>query len=207
MWPALRISIRTPKQRSRVGTAHQLARRRDCDDCHQRGQDPSQDVMAARAHGDVHVVPANQDRQHEDEDILIHETTCSEARRSAGVCASPTVPLSIALSVRARCASPYSKSCETRHACRPPSNGVSRNTCTSRSSISHPVRRSDRARTFASLCRRESSVISGSNTAAQRTPGTLLAAIAMPKLEPQTTMPRSACPDATASPTAYPNCG
>ena len=61
-----------------------------------------------------------------------------------------------------------------------PSKGACTNTSTSRSIISHPVSRSESASTFASLWRRASSAESGSVTTAQRTPGTLFAAIEMP---------------------------
>src|SRR5581483_9243205 len=82
---------------------------------------------------------------------LVYPLLC---RRAAGVCAPVTRPSSIALSVRSRCLSPYSKSWVTRSAWRPPSKPVSTKISTRRSIISHPVRRSERASTLASLCRR-----------------------------------------------------
>ena len=69
------------------------------------------------------------------------------------------------------------------------------------------VRRAPSARTFASLCCRDSRAASTSETTAARTPATLLAAIDMPMPLPQTRIPRSQRPFATASATALARSG
>ena len=56
--------------------------------------------------------------------------------------------------------------------------------------------------TFKSLCSRDSLAVSVSTIGADRTPSTLLAAIAIPTPVPQTRMPRSKRPPATPSATA-----
>src|SRR5581483_576797 len=69
------------------------------------------------------------------------------------------------------------------------------------------VRRRPKARTLASFQRRAPRAVSASVHNAARTPATLLAAIDTPVPVQQHTTPRSATPDATASPTARPTSG
>ncbi len=67
--------------------------------------------------------------------------------------------------------------------------------------------RPPRQTTLAWLCRRARVAVVTSWTTAARTPGTLLAAMAMPMPVPQTHTPSSARPPATARPTAAPKSG
>ena len=72
---------------------------------------------------------------------------------------------------------------------------------TMRVGVGPRTRRPASDRTLRSLCSRASAAPSTSPITAARMPGTLLAAIAMPTPLPQTRMPRSAWPAATASAT------
>src|SRR5579864_6789125 len=82
--------------------------------------------------------------------------------------------------------------------CRPPENGVSRNTFTSARASSGGVSRAPSASTLRSLCIRLSFAASSVPMAMARMPATLLAAIAMPIPDPHTRMPRSKWPAATS---------
>ena len=70
-----------------------------------------------------------------------------------------------------------------------------------------PVVRAPRQTTLAWLWRRANAAVVTSWMTAARTPGILLAAMAIPMPVPQTQSPRSADPSATARPTAAPKSG
>src|SRR4051794_13444791 len=101
-------------------------------------------------------------------------------------------------------------SCEsssTRRWWRPPAKSVARKAATQALAMSLPTSLAPSARTLASLCSRASVAEIGSSTRAQRQCGSRFTAIEMPIPEPQTAIPRSAAPVATARASFRPNSG
>lgn len=92
----------------------------------------------------------------------------------------------------------------TRAAWRPPSKGVDKKASTISMARPGPTTRSPMASMLASLCRRVYLAEYVSEQTAQRMPGTLFAASEMPMPVPQSTMPASYWPLATASATFCP---
>src|SRR6185312_13334351 len=88
-----------------------------------------------------------------------------------------------------------------------PSKSVERKVSTQALAISTPIRRAPSAIALASLWRRARLADSGSSTCAQRQAELRFAAMATPMPDPQTVIPRSARPSASASASIAPNFG
>src|SRR5438132_1033901 len=92
----------------------------------------------------------------------------------------------------------------TRRSWRPPSNAVSSHLCRMSIPSSSLTNRDGSTSTFASLCLRASSAISGVHASAARTRGKRLATNAMPSPVPQVSTPRFTAPVLTALATGRP---
>src|SRR6516164_2504604 len=134
-------------------------------------------------------------RQHQLQDATFDHAlrTCPQMR----VCPRPRAWLAPALLRYWSCSCSYLPILSTRAACLPPSNSVVSQTSAIILASSTPITLAPRARTFVSLCCRESLAEYGSLQTTARTPLTLFALIEIPTPVPQQTIPFSHSPRAT----------